>query len=173
VSVTPAMGARTVAGRISTEPIFSSDGTWTKDSDETLHATPLELSHCLRIELFYLFSADRQEDNRRHWRPEPMNRIREILLAEYIGALAIGLILAQAVMNLIATVVNNVMIYWEIEKSGSVLTGGQSFSWRGPITSLIDVALYLLAAFLMIRWLYLPKANETGTPVEDTRAAAE
>lgn len=102
-----------------------------------------------------------------------MNRIREILLAEYIGALAIGLILAQAVMNLIATVVNNVMIYWEIEKSGSVLTGGQSFSWRGPITSLIDVALYLLAAFLMIRWLYLPKANETGTPVEDTRAAAE
>jgi large-conductance mechanosensitive channel len=102
-----------------------------------------------------------------------MNRIREILLAEYIGAVAIGLILAQAVMTFITTLVNNVVVYWEIQKSGSVLTGNQSFSWKGPITSLVDVGLYLFVAFLMIRWLYLRKNSEEESLADDTRAATE
>ena len=102
-----------------------------------------------------------------------MNRIREILVSEYIGAVAIGLILAQAVMNFIGTVVNNVMIYWEIQKSGNLLSPPQSFSWRSPITSMVDVGLYLLAALLMIRWLYMPRTSAAEPPSDDIRAAME
>jgi hypothetical protein len=46
VSVTPAMGASTVAGAISTVAILNEAGT---AADKNVRATPAELSHCLRI----------------------------------------------------------------------------------------------------------------------------
>src|SRR6185312_11846315 len=66
VSVTPAMGARTVAGAIFTVPIMSEEGTsvslafvLASARARTLAPTSPELSQNLRTNLFYCLSANR------------------------------------------------------------------------------------------------------------------
>jgi hypothetical protein len=98
-----------------------------------------------------------------------MRNIREILLTQYIGAIAIGLILAQAVLGFVNALVQAGATYWAIQQGRSVLTESPAFPWRNLITSIITVSLYLLICLISIRWLYSePKAG----PTDDSGAPA-
>jgi ABC-type branched-subunit amino acid transport system permease subunit len=85
-----------------------------------------------------------------------MKKIREVLLNEYIGAVAIGVILASAVSSLIGVVVQSVAFFWESKhRTSSIFESSQPFPWSTLLAGLVPVALYFLAAYVLLRWLYL------------------
>ena len=85
-----------------------------------------------------------------------MKRIREVLVNEYIGAVAIGLILASAITGLIGVVVQTLALYWNIRhEAHSIFEPARSIPWGNLISGLVPVALYFLAAYVLLRWLYL------------------
>ncbi len=98
-----------------------------------------------------------------------MRNLREILLSQYIGAVAVGLILSQAVFVFINALVQAGATYWAILQTRSVLADVPEFSWKSLIASMITVALYLVVCFLSIRWLYSePKASASDAGTDET-----
>ncbi|MBZ5666778.1 MAG: hypothetical protein LAO30_19510 [Acidobacteriia bacterium] len=90
-----------------------------------------------------------------------MRRIREILLTQYIGAITIGFIFAQGVIQFINVTVQIGSNYWASRQaSQSALVGSASFPWNHFILSMTSIALNLLAGFLLIRWLYATETSE-------------
>ena len=89
-----------------------------------------------------------------------MHKIREVLLTHYIGAITIGLVLAQAIFGFVNAWVQAAATYWTIQQARSVLGGGRTFSWTTLIASLVTVCLYLLVCFGLIRWLYFEPQGE-------------
>ncbi|HWH56204.1 MAG TPA: hypothetical protein VN682_01170 [Terriglobales bacterium] len=83
-----------------------------------------------------------------------MPKIRDVLLNQYIGAVMIGMIAAQAIMGLINTFVQAGAVYFAIRQSTTSVFSPPQFSWRTPITSIITVFLEFLACAILIRWLY-------------------
>lgn len=83
-----------------------------------------------------------------------MSKIRDVLLTQYIGAVTIGMIAAQAIMGLINTFVQAGAAYFAIRQSASSVFSPAQFSWRTPIVSIITVFLEFLACAILIRWLY-------------------
>lgn len=85
-----------------------------------------------------------------------MKRLREVLRNEYIGAIAIGFLLFQAVSDLIAAVMQPLVTYIQNHnRPQSVFAAPPSiFDWPRLTLSLVDVVLHLLVVFLLILWLY-------------------
>ncbi len=97
----------------------------------------------------------------------PMKRIREVLLTQYIGAIAIGLIMAQAVIVFIGGLMNAVATYWAMLQSGrSVFSGNPGFPWTNIALSSVSSALHFGVAIVFVRWLYGgPKVeSDSSTP---------
>jgi hypothetical protein len=92
---------------------------------------------------------------------ENMAKIREILLTQYIGAVMIGLILAQGVSALVNGITQSGLEYWVAQHSRAVFASAPEFSWRGLLISAIRVLLYLMISLALIRWLYVGSDNET------------
>jgi hypothetical protein len=101
-----------------------------------------------------------------------MQKIREILLYEYIGAIAIGFMLAQAAGYVITGLIQLLTFYFE--SRNSALTGfgpTRHFSWEvSVLPSLVGAFLLLLVAYLLLRWLYF--AKEPTTPAEEASSTA-
>jgi hypothetical protein len=96
-----------------------------------------------------------------------MQRIREILLTEHIGAITIGFILAQAITGFVSTFVQSGAVYWVSRNTtASVFAGRQAFSRSSLVIPLIAVALYFLVAYFLMRWLYLQPKTQV-TPATD------
>jgi hypothetical protein len=84
-----------------------------------------------------------------------MKRIREILLTQYIGAITIGFIFAQATIQFIDNIALGVMRYWMSEEfQGSAMGAARSFPWANFVVPLAAIVLHLLVGFLLILWLY-------------------
>jgi len=106
---------------------------------------------------------------------ELMKRIREILLNEYIGAITIGLLLAQALGGVISTILQPMITYLENRsRPASIFAPAPSiFNWPSLIINIISIILHLLVAFLLFTWLYgrsVPPsvpAAESAMPQED------
>ena len=98
-----------------------------------------------------------------------MKRIREILLTQYIGAITIGFILAQATIQFIDNLAQIGVRYWEIQQSAGRVLDGRPFPWASIIISIVSVGLHLLVAFLMIRWLYAEEKTLSDSQDEDAR----
>jgi|SRR5690242_12190229 len=104
-----------------------------------------------------------------------VHRIRELLLTQYIGAIVIGLLISQAITNLVSTIL--VPAGWYLESRGaarSVLgfSSPQPFNWDRFLLNVIGVGLYLLIAYLLLRWLYLTEDDE-GPPEGIDEPAAD
>ena len=87
-----------------------------------------------------------------------MNRIREVFRNEYIGAVAIGFLLAQVIGGIVSLMMRPVDFYLERAAAPRSVFGRadtQSFPWPSLIGPAIDLLLLLLASFLLLRWLYL------------------
>lgn len=66
-----------------------------------------------------------------------MNRIHEILLTQYIGAIIIGFILAQGVFLFINSLVQAATSDCIWQQARGILTEGESLHWRTLISSMI------------------------------------
>ena len=89
----------------------------------------------------------------------PMRKIREILLNEYIGAIAIGFLLAQTAGGFINLVISPVAFYWNSRNQSHSIFGGdeQTFGWHTLLIPATSVFLHFLIALLLFYWLYLWK----------------
>ncbi|SRR5258706_9779627 len=104
-----------------------------------------------------------------------MRRIREILLTQYIGAITIGFIFAQAMIQFINVTVQVGANYWASRQDNhSALVASVSFRWNDFIVSMTSVALNLLAGFLLIRWLYaMPPAELRDEEIHEDSGVPE
>lgn len=99
-----------------------------------------------------------------------MNRIREVLRNEYIGAVAIGFLLAQLIAIVIGFIMRPINFYLDRAASPtSVFSHSKTDPF--PLASLIGLAINIvllgLISFLFLRFLYLKPADEEangGTP---------
>lgn len=84
-----------------------------------------------------------------------MRRLGEILRTQYIGAIAIGFLLAQAAGNFVSTLVQPLITYYENRsRPQSVFASASIFNWPSIIVTLTNMLLYLIAALLLVAWLY-------------------
>ena len=88
-----------------------------------------------------------------------MRTIREILLTEYIGAIVMGVLIADAISSLVTTIAERVAYHVQV-------TSQPALAQRFPLSvtySLLAVltrtALYLGLAYLLARWLYPAKQS--------------
>ena len=92
-----------------------------------------------------------------------MRMIRQILLTEYIGAILVAVLVADAFSALITTTVAQISYYARYRHDPYISTHRFSTTY-----SLLDafsrIALYLITAYLIARWLYPAKsASSSGT----------
>ena len=84
-------------------------------------------------------------------------KLHEILLTQYIGSILVALLVWQAAIEVITTAVRTGFWFSNHRHTESVLGGGFSrapFPWDNLIFSAVTVALYLLTAYGLARWLY-------------------
>ena len=97
-----------------------------------------------------------------------MRRLRETLRDEYIGAIAIGFLLAQAIGGIIGVILQPLITYFQNRgRRPSIFASQTNFNWPELILGVISIVLHLLAALLLFYWLYGKKAPE---PVVATEA---
>ena len=96
-----------------------------------------------------------------------MNKIREILLTEYIGAILVALLASEAIIALVTLLVGQ--IYWHAALAGRYHASlGHSI-----LTALVKMVLYLGSAYLFARWLYGAKAPVTRESTEPLQTSRE
>jgi len=88
-------------------------------------------------------------------------QLREILHTQYIGAMLIALLVWQATIEAVVTVVRGLFWLSGHLKNESVFGRSPSdvFPWDNLIFSAVTVAFYLLTAYGLVRWLYPPEAT--------------
>jgi uncharacterized membrane protein len=95
-------------------------------------------------------------------------KIREILLTQYIGSILVALLALQALIEIVAMIFR--IASWPFNYRRSVSLGSPLlFPWDSLIFSLVSVALYVLIAYVLARWLYpqaTPDDTETGVPLQ-------
>jgi len=91
-----------------------------------------------------------------------MRTIREILLTEYIGAILIAVLIADAFSAIITTVVGQISYHVQFAYAtlGDAHRPSTSFLILGAITR---SALYLISANVIARWLYPPRPDSAGS----------
>lgn len=96
-----------------------------------------------------------------------MNKIREILLTEYIGAILVALLTSEAIIALVTLLVGQ--IYWHAALAGRYHESlGHSI-----LTALVRVLLYLGSAYLLARWLYGAKPPVTRENRQSLQSSRE
>ncbi|HKI26650.1 MAG TPA: hypothetical protein VKA07_10015 [Candidatus Sulfotelmatobacter sp.] len=94
-----------------------------------------------------------------------MRKIREILLTEYIGAILVAVLVADAFIALIATAVAQVAYYVQFGHVTVLNAHGLSTTYS-MLDALAKAVIYLVAAYLIARWLYPTKAAESPAPAQ-------
>src|SRR3954465_4443885 len=122
VSVTPAIGASTVAGRSSTLPMRTDPGTRAVCTTALVSGTGF--SKC-----FFIRFYSKADTAILAALEVKMNRLREVLLQQYIGAIAIGFLIVNAV-TYVAISVAQVLSWVFLRHSPSVMQP-IGFNW-GP-----------------------------------------
>ena len=103
-----------------------------------------------------------------------MQKIREILLNEYIGAIAIGLLVVQAVINAISIIVRPISFYLDkSSRSQSIFGSAESgFPWVSLVGPAINLVLYALLIYWLLYWLYLSQAPR-DLPSDEVKEGSE
>jgi hypothetical protein len=99
-----------------------------------------------------------------------MRRIREILLTQYIGAIVIGVVIAQALMRAVGLLMEPVLWYQQGRPSGSALDSSPMFPFSRMVSPALTVILYFVVSYLLLVWLYgaesmpMPEGESTENP---------
>lgn len=104
-----------------------------------------------------------------------LSKLREILLTQYIGSILVALLVWQAAIEVITTAVRTG--YWFSNHRHTESVFGESsrapFPWDNLIFSAVTVALYLLTAYGLARWLYPPQPIAPETEEESAPDQSE
>ena len=84
-----------------------------------------------------------------------MRTIRELLLTEYIGAILVAAIAAQAVIVLISALVQEIMYYAYFARQNLPGISHRLTPSEVLVPAAIRFCLYLLTAYLLAKWLFL------------------
>jgi|SRR6185312_3818681 len=92
-----------------------------------------------------------------------LSRIRNAFREEYVGAILNALVLMQVVSGSIGIVMMPVW-FWvssrnPVQQSIFDNSGPRVFAWNELLGSVIQLALYALVAYVLLRWLYLEAAR--------------
>jgi hypothetical protein len=91
-----------------------------------------------------------------------LSKLREILQTQYIGSILVALLVWQAAIEIVTTVVRSGFWYFNQRHSRSVLVpSGTPYPWDNFVFSAVTVALYLLTAYALALWLYPVTAPAT------------
>jgi ABC-type sulfate transport system permease component len=97
-----------------------------------------------------------------------MPRLRAILLTDYIGAILIALLASQAIIVFFTALVQQISYYTRFAEHSLTGPAYRSSHWEPALTSLVRIVLYLLTAYLLVRWLYgnspAGSASASNTP---------
>jgi len=93
-----------------------------------------------------------------------MRTIRQILLTEYIGAILVAVLIADACSSLITTVVAQVSLRVQLRQNPTLDLHRLSTTYS-VLDSFSRIALYLITAYLIARWLY-PAKSESSSGTE-------
>jgi hypothetical protein len=99
-----------------------------------------------------------------------MRTIRRILLTEYIGAILVAVLVADAFFALITTAVGQISLRVELTRNPMLQAHRPSMTFS-LLEALCRIALYLVSAYLLARWLYPAKPTELPKAAE--RVGAE
>lgn len=103
-----------------------------------------------------------------------IQKLREILLTKYIGSILVALIACNAVATLVTSAAR--ALSWVVIDQSKRSVFGSSHSpypWGDLVYSALTIALYLLAAYGLARWLYpadpppVPLVGGEGGPSQD------
>jgi hypothetical protein len=109
-----------------------------------------------------------------------LERIKKALVRSFVGPIAIGWLFADGILRFVSGVTSSLMEWlaeWIQQPKGSVLFPSPRPPFPSPILirEWFAAALILLAAFLLLRWLYIePSAAEPSDPsqVEEPEESA-
>lgn len=101
-----------------------------------------------------------------------MKRVREIFLTQYIGAIAIGMLVVQGIGGIISIVVDPLVWYQQNRGSHSVMGSmTSSYSLVSLLPLVVRIGLYFVVSYFLFVWLY---PTETIPPNEvDATAESE
>jgi len=99
-----------------------------------------------------------------------MKRVREILLTQYIGAIVVGMLIAQAVMTAISIVIQPI-IWYSTRASGSALGGSApGFDFSRSLSPGLTTVLYVAVSYVLLSWLYGSGPDSADTPENQPEA---
>ena len=105
-------------------------------------------------------------------------RIRKVLLTDYIGAIVIAFLGADAFTAAIRVVLV-LLSFWAAPHSqprsvfGYPVGDAVPFPWDSLIQQTVTLALYLGTVYLLVRWLYLPKPSPAEPEAEETETEVQ
>lgn len=82
-----------------------------------------------------------------------MRKIREILLTEYIGAILIAVLIADAFSALITLLISQISYYARFPTHASIQSVRLSTTYS-TLSAAVRIALFLGSAYVIARWLY-------------------
>jgi len=94
-----------------------------------------------------------------------MNRIREILRTEYIGAILVALLVSNAIIALVSLLAGQIYYHAFLARRYAAKIPAESQS-HSIFTALVRMGLYLAAAYLIEQWLYGAKPPVTRESIE-------
>ncbi len=96
-----------------------------------------------------------------------IQRIREVLLTQYIGAIVAALLTVQGIIGIISIPVQYLSIYLsQRHRPTGGLFGAEPvppITWDYLLPLLVSIVLHLTIAYLIVRWLFLSPATAAGT----------
>ena len=93
-----------------------------------------------------------------------MNKIKAALVESYAGAILIALVASNGVSNFLQPL--STMVALAFGNRGAEYQYRTQPLIQVATNSVVHAAVYLLIAFLLLRWLYL--TDNTATPVEES-----
>lgn len=94
-----------------------------------------------------------------------LRRIRTALIEHHVGAIAIGVLIAQMTLQLVTGIAQPIGYYVYSRLQGRD-PGGEGWTWMVVLAPVIGTVLYLAAILVLVHWLYLPQVEAAAPPDE-------
>jgi hypothetical protein len=128
-------------------------------ASRTRASTPDGLSQNFFTPVFYFLSATLPTSDNADDLEFPMRTIRQILLTEYIGAIVVAVLIADSFSALFMTVAEQISYHVYFAEHNIPRDGHRLSITYSILATLTRIALYLIAAYLLARWLYPAKTK--------------
>jgi hypothetical protein len=103
-----------------------------------------------------------------------LEKLREILLTQYIGSILVALLACNAVITLTTYLLQAAIWVFNDQRTRSVLGSSHpAYPWDNLVYSAATIILYLLTAYFLARWLYEGTAATTDAPSGEPPADEE